>query len=119
MKLVEQHRIDRQNPRFAAIDPACFASKNLYNATLYILTPGRVCQGMQNILVAIGTPTRACKPRGIAPGWSIGRVRKQRERFHLVYSKRWRIKRAHQQPKIPGQKPKRGRPKKIKPILAA
>jgi len=37
MKLVEQHRIDRQNPRFAAIDPACFASKNLYNATLYIL----------------------------------------------------------------------------------
>ena len=37
MKLVEQHRIDRQNPRFAAIVPACFASKNLYNATLYIL----------------------------------------------------------------------------------
>ena len=37
MKLVEQHIIDRQDPRFAVIDPACFASKNLYNATLYIL----------------------------------------------------------------------------------
>jgi hypothetical protein len=29
MKLVEQHIIDRQDPRFAVIDPACFASKNL------------------------------------------------------------------------------------------
>jgi len=37
MQLVEQHIIDRQDLRFAVIDPACFASKNLYNATLYIL----------------------------------------------------------------------------------
>ena len=37
MQLVEQHIIDRHDARFAAIDPACFASKNLYNATLYIL----------------------------------------------------------------------------------
>ena len=37
MKLVEQHSIDRYDPRFAVIDPACFASKNLYNAALYIL----------------------------------------------------------------------------------
>src|SRR5271157_5128098 len=37
MQLVEQHSIDRQDPRFAVIDPACFASKNLYNAALYIL----------------------------------------------------------------------------------
>jgi putative transposase len=37
MKLVEQHILDRYDPRFAVIDPACFASKNLYNAALYIL----------------------------------------------------------------------------------
>ena len=37
MQMVEQHLIDRQDPRFAVIDPACFASKNLYNAALYIL----------------------------------------------------------------------------------
>ena len=37
MKLVEQHVIDCHDPRFAVIDPACFASKNLYNASLYIL----------------------------------------------------------------------------------
>jgi IS605 OrfB family transposase len=37
MKLAEQHIIDRQDPRFAVIDSACFASKNLYNAALYVL----------------------------------------------------------------------------------
>ena len=35
MRLVEQHRIDRHDMRFAAIDAAAFASKNLYNAALY------------------------------------------------------------------------------------
>ena len=35
MRLVEQHRIDRHDPRFATIDAAAFASKNLYNAALY------------------------------------------------------------------------------------
>ncbi|MBV9690798.1 MAG: transposase [Ktedonobacteraceae bacterium] len=35
MQLVEQHVIAHSDPRFAAIDAACFASKNLYNAALY------------------------------------------------------------------------------------
>lgn len=35
MQLVEQHRIDRHDPRFAAIDAVTFASKNLYNSSLY------------------------------------------------------------------------------------
>jgi IS605 OrfB family transposase len=34
MQLVEQHRIDRYDARFAAIDAAAFASKNLDNAAL-------------------------------------------------------------------------------------
>ncbi len=33
--LTEQHVIDRKDPRYAAIDAAAFASKNLYNASLY------------------------------------------------------------------------------------
>src|SRR6266542_7030688 len=37
MRLVEQHRINRHDPRFAAIDAAAFASKNLYNATNYLV----------------------------------------------------------------------------------
>ncbi|MBA3534800.1 MAG: hypothetical protein H0T73_23050 [Ardenticatenales bacterium] len=36
MQLVEQHRINRADPRWAAIDAAAFASKNLYNAALYL-----------------------------------------------------------------------------------
>jgi putative transposase len=37
MHLVEQHRIDRHDPRFAQIDAAAFASKNLYNSALYLM----------------------------------------------------------------------------------
>src|SRR5947208_13789669 len=35
MKLVEQHIIKRTDPRFAVIDQAAFASKNLYNQVTY------------------------------------------------------------------------------------
>ena len=34
MQLTEQHIIDRKDPRYAVIDAASFASKNLYNAAL-------------------------------------------------------------------------------------
>jgi hypothetical protein len=37
MQLVEQHRIDHHDPRFAQIDTAAFASKNLYNGALYVM----------------------------------------------------------------------------------
>lgn len=37
MQLVEQHRIDRYDPRFTQIDAAAFASKNLYNSALYLM----------------------------------------------------------------------------------
>jgi len=35
MQLVEQHIINKSDPRYAAIDAAAFASKNLYNAANY------------------------------------------------------------------------------------
>jgi putative transposase len=35
MQLVEQHLIRKRDPRFAAIDRAAFASKNLYNQANY------------------------------------------------------------------------------------
>lgn len=37
MQLVERHVIKRADPRFAAIDRAAFASKNLYNAANYVV----------------------------------------------------------------------------------
>ena len=35
MQLVEQHVIDRKDPRYSMIDAAAFKSKNLYNTALY------------------------------------------------------------------------------------
>ena len=35
MQLFEKHVIRKSDPRFALIDRAAFASKNLYNAALY------------------------------------------------------------------------------------
>jgi len=37
MRLVEQHRISQNDPRYRIINAACFASKNLYNAANYIV----------------------------------------------------------------------------------
>jgi hypothetical protein len=76
------------------------------------LSPGRVCQSLQNFLVAIGTPTRLCKTRGKSPGWFPGRPRTPPTHHDLIRSQRWKTIRAHKQVFPPGQKPKRGRPKK-------
>ncbi len=45
MQLVEQHVIDRKDPRFAVIDAAAFASKNLYNAALYEIRQVYIFEG--------------------------------------------------------------------------
>jgi putative transposase len=45
MQLTEQHIIDRKDPRYAVIDAAAFASKNLYNAALYIIRQAFIFQG--------------------------------------------------------------------------
>lgn len=45
MQLVEQHVIKRNDPRFAVIDAAAFASKNLYNAALYELRQAYIHAG--------------------------------------------------------------------------
>jgi putative transposase len=44
-QLVEQHVINRSDPRYAAIDAAAFASKNLYNAANYELRQAFIHQG--------------------------------------------------------------------------
>jgi putative transposase len=45
MQLVEQHVIERRDPRYAAIDRAAFASKNLYNAANYIVRQSFIHEG--------------------------------------------------------------------------
>jgi putative transposase len=45
MQLVEQHIIDKNDRRYAAIDAAAFASKNLYNAALYEMRQAFIYEG--------------------------------------------------------------------------
>src|SRR5215471_7893800 len=45
MQLTEQHIIDRDDRRYTAIDATSFASKNLYNATLYIVRQHFIGEG--------------------------------------------------------------------------
>src|SRR6266849_60932 len=45
MQLVEQTIISRQDPRYALIDAAAFASKNLYNAANYELRQAFIHEG--------------------------------------------------------------------------
>jgi len=45
MQLVEQHIIDRNDPRYAVIDAAAFASKNLYNAANYEMRQAFIHKG--------------------------------------------------------------------------
>src|SRR5215471_3810842 len=46
MRLVERHVINRADPRFAAIDAAAFASKNLYNAANYVVRQSVIHEGI-------------------------------------------------------------------------
>ena len=46
MQLVERHVIKRADPRFAAIDRAAFASKNLYNAANYMVRQSFIHEGI-------------------------------------------------------------------------
>ena len=45
MQLVEQHIIERNDPRYAMIDEAAFKSKNLYNAALYEVRQAFIHEG--------------------------------------------------------------------------
>ena len=45
MQLVEQHVIDRKDPRYSVIDEAAFKSKNLYNAALYEIRQSYIHEG--------------------------------------------------------------------------
>jgi putative transposase len=46
MQLVEQHCINKSDPRYALIDEAAFKSKNLYNAALYEMRQAFIHQGV-------------------------------------------------------------------------
>src|SRR5260370_35766291 len=45
MQLVEQHVIDKYDPRYSVIDEVAFKSKNLYNAALYEIRQAFIREG--------------------------------------------------------------------------
>jgi putative transposase len=45
VQLVEQHCIDKHDPRYSVIDEAAFKSKNLYNAALYMIRQAYIFEG--------------------------------------------------------------------------
>jgi putative transposase len=53
MQLVEQHVIRDSDPRYAAIDRAAFASKNLYNAANYIVRQAFIHEGVYLTFAAV------------------------------------------------------------------
>lgn len=53
MQLVEQHVIGKTDPRFAAIDAAAFASKNLYNAANYLVRQSFIHKGVSLTYVEV------------------------------------------------------------------
>ena len=67
MHLVEQHRINRHDPRFAAIDAAAFASKNLYNATNYVVRQAYILRAERNRYSALARHMQATAPYRALP----------------------------------------------------
>jgi hypothetical protein len=48
------------------------------------LSSGRIADSFALLLIRIGSPAPAPKPRGKSPGWTPGRERKQRTRYPTV-----------------------------------
>ncbi len=65
------------------------------------LSPGRVAQAFGVILAAIGTPAKAPKPRGKAPGWPKDKPRTPRPRYPTVKKRASRRKKSVNSPGSP------------------
>ncbi len=48
-------------------------------------TPEQVRRGMGRIIAKLGTPARACQPRGYSPGWPQGRSRQPVTTYKVVF----------------------------------
>ena len=67
MRLVEHHRINRHDPRFAALDAAAFVSKNLYNAANYLLHQAYIFRAERIHYPALARQMRHTQPYRALP----------------------------------------------------
>lgn len=115
MQLVEQHRIDRHDPRFAPIDAAAFASKNLYNAAMYVKRQAYIREGNRVIsyseLDKLMQPTAEYRtlPAKVAQ-WVLKQVCTAWE-SHFASCAEWQRhpEKYNGHPKLPGYLDKQGR----------
>jgi hypothetical protein len=90
MRLVEHHRIDRHDPRFAAIDAAAFASKNLYNAANYVVRQAYIFRAERIHYPALAHQMRQTEPYRALPAkvaqWGLKQVRVAWESYFAAVS---------------------------------
>jgi putative transposase len=90
MRLVEHHRIDRHDPRFAAIDAAAFASKNLYNPANYVVRQAYIFRAERIHYPALAHQMRQTEPYRALPAkvaqWVLKQVRVAWESYFAAVS---------------------------------
>ena len=111
MQLVEQHLIRKSDPRYAAIDQAAFASKNLYNQATYQIRQAYIHEGIYLPYAEIFHRVKHLECYQALP-------RKVSNSILIVIDKNWRsfeaaLKAWYEhpakftgRPKLPGYKPK-------------
>ncbi|HYT34716.1 MAG TPA: hypothetical protein VEL69_06740 [Ktedonobacteraceae bacterium] len=111
MQLVEQHLIRRSDPRYAAIDQAAFASKNLYNQVTYQIRQAYIHEGRYPPYAEIFHRVKhldcyQALPRKVSNSILI-MIDKNWRSFHAAL-KEWKQhpEKFTGRPKLPGYKPK-------------
>jgi hypothetical protein len=61
------------------------AQRQPWERSVRARTPEQVRRGMGRIMAGLGTPARACQPRGYSPGWPQGRSRQPVTTYKVVY----------------------------------
>ena len=111
MQLVEQHVIGRSDPRFAVIDAAAFASKNLYNAGNYEMRQAFIHHGKRLTYTQMDKLMQPHEAYQALPAKVAQQVLKQLDDAWVSYEKACE---AYQKdpskflghPRLPGYKPK-------------
>ena len=114
VRRVERHAIHKSDTRFAAIDEASFASKDLYNASNYIVRQRFIFENTYTPYFSLytemkETPQYRALPAKVAQQVLRGLHNNWRSFFEAI--KEWRIapEKFRGRPKLPGYKKKQGR----------
>lgn len=77
------------------------ALRQPWESTRRPITPRQVRRCMGRIIAALGTPARACQPRGKSPGWPCGRARTPATPYGVVFKASGKTKTGSKSPVKP------------------